>query len=285
MSHFSIIGTPLYQWESGRKLQIVPLSGMRVNSVHFSNYGDSNALVVEPKEKDGVYIANIPNILLCDDKNIVVYSVNVSEDKTETLRECVFAVRKRAKPSDYVYTETEVKRYESLEERIKKLEDSGGSGGIVDQTYNPESANPQSGTAVAEAILSVKPAFYEGTKVATPKNITNGYVGVGEVTSDTDLKVDEFFFKIKVGDFYYNTDEEKTYVCIRKKINDTQTSAMSWWRDLSLPPDIDFNPESNNAQSGIAVAQAIEQSIGDISTALDELHIYAQALINGGDTE
>lgn len=149
MSHFSIIGTPLYQWESGRKIQIVPLSGMRVDSVHFSNYGDSNALVVEPKEKDGVYIANIPNILLCDDENIVVYSVNVSEDKTETLRECVFAVRKRAKPSDYVYTETEVKRYESLEERIKKLEDSGGSGGIVDQTYNPESANAQSGVALA----------------------------------------------------------------------------------------------------------------------------------------
>ena len=49
--------------------------------------------------------------------------------------------------------------------------------------------------------------------------------------------------------------------------------------------DQTYNPESANAQSGKAVSEAIEQSIGDISTALDELHIYAQALINGGTAE
>lgn len=45
--------------------------------------------------------------------------------------------------------------------------------------------------------------------------------------------------------------------------------------------DQTYNPESKNAQSGKAVAQAI----GDIETALDELHEYAQALISGGATE
>ena len=114
MSQFSIIGTPLYQWEKGRQLKITPLQGMYIDSVHFSNYGDSTALVVKPKEKDGAFIADIPNILLQDDRNIVVYSVNVSEDKTETLRECVFSVCKRAKPSDYVYTETEILSYQKL---------------------------------------------------------------------------------------------------------------------------------------------------------------------------
>ena len=67
MSQFSIIGTPLYQWETGRQLKVIPLRGMRVDSVHFSNYGDSTALVVKPKENDGVFIADIPNILLQDD--------------------------------------------------------------------------------------------------------------------------------------------------------------------------------------------------------------------------
>ena len=103
-------------------MKIVPLRGMSVDSVEFSNYGDSTALVVKPKEENGAFIADIPNVLLQDDQNIVVYSVNVSEDKVETLRECVFPVLKRAKPSDYVYTETEVLTYKSLEERIAKME-------------------------------------------------------------------------------------------------------------------------------------------------------------------
>lgn len=129
MSQFSIIGTPLYQWELGRRLKIVPLRGMRIDSVHFSNYGDSEALVVKPKEENGQIIAEIPNILLQDDQNIVVHSVNVSEEKVETIQECVFPVRKRAKPSSYVYTETEVMTYKALDERIKALEQGGGGSG------------------------------------------------------------------------------------------------------------------------------------------------------------
>lgn len=125
MSQFTIIGTPLYQWESGRKMRITPLRGMTVDSVHFSNYGDSTALVVKPKDENGHYIVDIPNVLLQDDQNIVVYSVNVSEDKVETIRECVFPVRKRAKPSSYVYTETEVLNYRTLATRIDELEKNG----------------------------------------------------------------------------------------------------------------------------------------------------------------
>ena len=53
----------------------------------------------------------------------------------------------------------------------------------------------------------------------------------------------------------------------------------------SVTVDQNYNPESENAQSGKAVAQAINGAIGDISTAFDELHAYAQALISGGDTE
>lgn len=132
MSLITVIGTPLYQWETGRKLKIIPLRGMRVDSVHFSNYGDKTALVVKPREENGAYIADIPNILLQDDRSIAVYSVNVSEDKTETLRECVFSIQKRAKPSDYIYTETEVFTYKDLEARVKKLEEDPGEGDIPD---------------------------------------------------------------------------------------------------------------------------------------------------------
>ena len=123
--HMKVIGTPLFQWESGRRLQIIPLQNMRVDSVHFSNPEDSVALVVKPKEVDGMMIADIPNVLLQKGSNLVVYSVNVSSDCVETLRESVFSVRNRAKPSDYVYTETEVLSYSYLAKRIEDLEGEG----------------------------------------------------------------------------------------------------------------------------------------------------------------
>lgn len=127
MKNFNIRGTPLYQWEVGRQLQVIPLRNMTVDSVHFSHDGDSEALVVVPKEKDGMIIADIPNVLLQSGRNIVVYSVNVSPDKIETLCTWVFDVRKRAKPSDYVYTETEVLEYRSLVGRIDQIEKNGVS--------------------------------------------------------------------------------------------------------------------------------------------------------------
>lgn len=127
MISMKIIGTPLFQWEVGRRLQIIPLRNMRVDAVHFSNQGDSAALVVEPKEENGMVVADIPNVLLQDGRNIVVYSVNVSPDRTETLRDCIFGVRRRAKPSDYVYTETEVLEYRTLANRIDEIEKNGVS--------------------------------------------------------------------------------------------------------------------------------------------------------------
>lgn len=127
MTSAKIIGTPLYQWESGRRLQIIPVRNMRVDSVHFSNPGDAEALVVKPKEENGIIIADIPNILLQSGSNLVVYSVNVSTDSVETIRDCVFPVRQRPKPADYVYTETEIFDYSNLAERIDEIEKNGVS--------------------------------------------------------------------------------------------------------------------------------------------------------------
>lgn len=127
MVSMKIIGTGLYQWEVGRQLQIIPLRNMTVDSVHFSNPGDTKALVVKPKEANGMIVADIPNVLLQSGDNLVVYSVNVSSDKVETLRECIFSVRNRAKPADYVYTETEVLEYMSLVARIDQIEKNGVS--------------------------------------------------------------------------------------------------------------------------------------------------------------
>lgn len=126
MDYIKVIGTPLYQWEAGRKIQIIPLPKMHINAVHFSNFGDSEALVVEPREENGIIIADIPNILLQSGKNIVVYTVNISADSVETLVERTFSVRNRAKPGDYVYTETEVLTITTaVEKALQEAKESG----------------------------------------------------------------------------------------------------------------------------------------------------------------
>ena len=127
MAILEIIGTPLYQWEKGRKVRVNQKRGVTIDSVDFSHEGDKDALVVKPREEGGIIVADIPNILLQDDRNIVAYTVMASADGVETLQDDVFRVRQRAKPSDYVYTEVEILNYETLEKRINKLEEEGVS--------------------------------------------------------------------------------------------------------------------------------------------------------------
>lgn len=120
-----IIGTSLRQWESGRKLQVNPKGNMEVTRLDFANKGSEKAVVVIPKEENGIIVADIPNILLQSGQDIVVFSVNVSGDKTEVIDECVMSVKARPKPDDYVYTETEVLNYTALSHRIDQIEKNG----------------------------------------------------------------------------------------------------------------------------------------------------------------
>lgn len=112
-----LIGKNLYQWDVGRLLEIK--CSENINEVHFSQTGDTEALVVEPKDVDGVLVASIPNILLQQTTTLHVYLVvdNI------TISHNTFNITKREKPSDYVYTETEVKSYDELASRVKKLEE------------------------------------------------------------------------------------------------------------------------------------------------------------------
>ena len=127
MSIIKIIGTRLYQWEIGRQLHIIPLPNHTVSCIHFSNPGDSEALVVKPNEANGMIVADIPNILLQNGKNIIVHTVDVSETYAETLTDCELNVRRRAKPSNYVYTEVEILNYETLKKRMDEFEENGVS--------------------------------------------------------------------------------------------------------------------------------------------------------------
>jgi hypothetical protein len=108
-----------YQWDLNQKLIV---NDAYITEVHFSNGATTAALVCEVYEEDGLRLVNVPNIILQDFWKIKVYGYLENFTKVE---DC-FEVIERAKPSDYVYTEVDIKNYEALEKRIEELEKNGG---------------------------------------------------------------------------------------------------------------------------------------------------------------
>lgn len=100
-----------WQWDLNQKLIV---EDPTINEVHFSNRADKDSLPVEVYEENGLRLANVPNIFLQEDLKIKVYAYSVDHTKHEAW----FYVTTKSKPADYVYTETEVKTWEDLEQSI-----------------------------------------------------------------------------------------------------------------------------------------------------------------------
>lgn len=112
----------LWQWSVGRFVKIIPPEGITVDEVHFYNGTTENALIGVHKADGDAIISEIPNILLQSSNNLTVYAM-MTDSTGETTVECTtFGVRKRPKPDDYVYSETEVKSWYNLVSRVDELE-------------------------------------------------------------------------------------------------------------------------------------------------------------------
>lgn len=90
-----------YQWDTDCQLII---DSKDIKEVHFCNRTDECSLVCETYTKDDLLLVDVPNILLQDDWRIKVYAY----DGNRTRYDACFEVTKRSKPSDYIYTETEI---------------------------------------------------------------------------------------------------------------------------------------------------------------------------------
>lgn len=127
MGTLKVIGSALYQWEIGRKIRIDASVGNRAVEVQFAHPGDKEALSVIPKEENGIIVAEVPNIMLQSADKLLVFLVEMDENCVETTRHSVFHVVNRPKPADYLYTETEILSYRTLEQRIDQIEKNGVS--------------------------------------------------------------------------------------------------------------------------------------------------------------
>lgn len=113
-----------YQWDVDRQIIV---EDSTITEVHFCNRTDDCSLVVEVV--DG--LANVPNVILQKSFDIRVFGY----DGKATRYDETFKVKARTKPTDYVYTEVEIKRYEDLEEHLdERLDDIVKNGIKVDLT-------------------------------------------------------------------------------------------------------------------------------------------------------
>lgn len=100
-----------FQWDKDQKIKVLNDS---ITQVHFCNRTDNCSLVVDVYVNNGDRIADVPNVLLQSAKTIRVYGYV----DNFTLVEKRFRVNERTKPTDYVYTETELKTWDSFKEEV-----------------------------------------------------------------------------------------------------------------------------------------------------------------------
>ena len=113
----------VWQWQP--KEQIVLEDYPEGVFVHYANCDTVEAPVVQSRMEGEKLVADIPPELMQSDKDITVYVCDADGTK-----HCHFlAVLSRPKPESYVTEPVEVLRYESLAERVKKLEEEGTGGG------------------------------------------------------------------------------------------------------------------------------------------------------------
>ena len=129
-------GGILFQWDTGRKLIVDIPQATQIDISKEEN--QAFCYTVDVVVENGRKLAPVPNILLQDAENLVVYAVKIDNDERKTIATTTLHIRQKAKPEEYVYTETEVYNYRKLEQRLDELFlDSSGTVGVAGATFVP----------------------------------------------------------------------------------------------------------------------------------------------------
>lgn len=105
--------SPLFQWDTNRTVVVTDAQG--VDKIGFALVGGNREYVPETTQTDSSWSAPIPNILLQTGSWIRVY-VRYGGN---TIGTKVLPVVPRVRPADYIYTETEILTWESVEANAK----------------------------------------------------------------------------------------------------------------------------------------------------------------------
>lgn len=161
----------LTQWDRGQELEVTIPDLPESLEAHFSYKGAGTAYVVEATGTDGTAVIPIPNIICTQNRDAVCWIYYTDGDSGETVKTIYLPIEAREKPSDYVYTESDVLSYKSLEERIKALEKGGASDdAIASAVAKWLEENPiESGTS--DAVQYIAQTLTEEQKTQARTNI------------------------------------------------------------------------------------------------------------------
>lgn len=133
----------LYQWDLN--MRVILTNVPAGTEVHYSNASynmDENCITVVSYSENGCVYADIPNKILQTSGVVLAYIYIQDEDKAWTEFETEILVLPRKKPTDYIYTETEIKTFESLEKRIESLESTQDPDAIKNAVKDYIEQNP-----------------------------------------------------------------------------------------------------------------------------------------------
>ena len=240
-----------FQWDLNQKLIV---EDETIKLVHFDNGTLPEALVVEVK--DGV--AEVPNILLQESWNIKAYGY----DGNNTKHKKSFKVEAKAKPADYVYTETEVRTWEELN---KKIEESGSVNLIKE--FTGEYPEDEEAVYSAQAIM-----------------------GLTEMMTDTfEMPAENKVYEIKHNSYneeYYPTANAVANLVDGVALTDT---AEGTHLQLHVPPMeqyITFECESKNLTAISSTGQIAGSATRNLYTTLKEGETYTiSAVVFSADTD
>lgn len=167
-----------YQWDINRKLIV---NDETIKEVHFCNRQSECSLVCEVYTENDLNVVDVPNIILQENYCINVYAY----DGEATRHSKTFLVKARSKPEDYVYTETEVKSWEDLAERVKEITISTDqrirnviysttqNTITTDEINSPKPISPVSSVAVKKYVEDMLKSFADERIVALENAIKN----------------------------------------------------------------------------------------------------------------
>jgi hypothetical protein len=229
-----------YQWDLNQKLIV---NDAYITEVHFSNNAAVAALVCEVYEEDGLRLVNVPNIILQDFWKIKVYGYLENFTKVE---DC-FEVIERAKPSDYIYTEVEIKNYEALEKRIEELEKNGGGA-------NPE-LTPEDIAKITDDVIDAVGGEIE--------NIAKNAAGE-LVIEDTEIIREEISYTVP-----YKADLVNGKLSFKSKVNNRDYELFV----ADLPPYIQITKTSQLENDSGYITDAAIPDIAEQAAALVDTNL------------
>ena len=206
----------LYQWDLDRYIIV---EDSTIGEVHFCNRTTDCSLVVEVK--DG--LAAIPNIILQDARPIRAYAY---VDDKYTLVEQQFTVKSRTRPADYIYTETEVKRWEDLAEKaeaavadaeaaVKEAETAASNANKAIEDFQGQLDGLATEDYVDEAVASAGSAYYFDLSSITDNNMwlrlpdacwatADAFVANGEKDTVVYIKADSSLYSVAPAKYVSN---------------------------------------------------------------------------------